>query len=202
MKKLRFGLWGLLLSAALLAACAPYTYHGSVIDTPSAAPDFTLTDHTGQPFQLSAQTGSVVLLFPGFTHCPEACPATLTQFKQIRRALGGQADQVKFVLLTVDPNRDSVPRLQEYLAAFDASFIGVTGERATLEPVWKAYGIFREERPLANPDHTGDHGAYDVDHTLRIYAIDQAGRLRITYTTDVSASDIASDVQVLLKETP
>lgn len=205
--RFKFQIIGLLsVFAALLAACgAAYTYHGSLIDPPVTAPDFTLTDHTGQPFTLSQQSGRVTLFFTGYTHCPDVCPATLAQLKQVHAALGGQAEQVQFALLTVDPERDTPERLREYLAAFEDKFIGLTGEVATMEAMWKDYGIYRAKQPLttATPGHAHGEGALDdyiVDHTTRFYVVDKAGHLRITYTIDVDNEDLVSDLQQLLNE--
>ncbi len=192
-----------LLAAVLLAACAPYTYHGSLIDPPVAASDFTLSDQHGGTFRLSDQAGRVVLLFPGYTACPDACPATLAQFKRIRNSLGADAERVRFVLLTVDPERDTAERLAEYLAGFDPGFVGLTGSVETLEPVWKSLGVFREKQPLSSAPaavaHEHADGDYLMDHTVRIYVVDTDGRLRLTYTADVAADDIARDVRQLLR---
>jgi protein SCO1/2 len=192
------------ISATLIAACAqPYTFHGSVIDPPVPAMDFTLTTHTGQPFQLSAHADRVTLLFFGYTHCPDACPATLAQFKQIHTRLGERAARVNFILITVDPARDTPQRLAEYLAGFNSAFLGLTGTDAELESVWRDYGIFRELRPLdaaTAPGHTHTDGNYEVDHTTRLYALDAQGQLRLTYTADTSTDDLMQDVQHLLNE--
>ncbi|MEK6574172.1 MAG: SCO family protein, partial [Chloroflexota bacterium] len=121
----------------------PYTFHGSLIDPPVPAVDFTLTDQTGQPFRLSEQAGNVVLLFFGYTSCPDVCPATLTQFKRIRTEMGKEADRVRFVLVTVDPQRDTAERLRQYLTGFDSSFVGLTGTWLDLDQVYRSYGVYQ-----------------------------------------------------------
>ena len=170
----------------------PYTFHGSVIDPAVAAADFTLTDQNGQPFRLSDQKGKVALIFFGYTNCPDVCPTTLTQFKKIRAQLGKSADRVEFVLITVDPQRDTPDRLRDYLAGFDPTFIGLTGSLPDLQAAYHEYGVY-QAIPTPEPDYT-------VDHTTRIYAVDPRGNLRVTYTIDTAVEDVARDVQQLIKE--
>lgn len=203
-----------LTMAGLQFFARPYVFSGSVIDPGVPAADFSLTDQRQQPFKLSAQTGKVVLLFFGYTACPDACPATLGQFKQIRAALGAEADAVKYVLVTVDPERDTPERLAGYLQGFDPAFIGLTGSTTALEAVWRDYGVYVAKQPIESatvvpptppPDthvhtHTVALGETDylVDHTVRIYAIDPEGKLRLTYSIDTSARDMAEDIKHLL----
>src|SRR5512135_226101 len=104
-----------------------YRFHGSVIDPPVRAADFSLIDQNGASYRLSDQKGKTVLLFFGYTHCPDECPGTLAQFKQIKQLLGKKADQVEFAMITVDPERDTVGQLRNYVPGFDPSFIGLTG---------------------------------------------------------------------------
>jgi len=166
----------------------PYVFHGAVIEPPVLASDFSLTDQNAQAFRLSAQAGHVVLLFFGYTTCPDECPATMARFKQIRSELGREAERVQFVLVTVDPEVDTPARLREFLAKFDPSFVGLTGTRAELEPVWKTYGVYQEKQ-----------SGGEVAHASRIYAIDAQGNLRLTYTTDTPAEEIARDIRQLLR---
>jgi len=182
---------GLTLAAAgTMLFAQPYTFHGSLIDPPVAAADFALTDQNGQPFRLSDQKGKVALIFFGYTNCADVCPTTLTQFKKIRAQLGQGADRVEFVFITVDPQRDTPDRLRDYLAGFDPTFTGLTGSLPDLEAAYHQYGVY-QAIPAPEPDYT-------VDHTTRIYAIDRRGNLRLTYTIDTAAEDMAQDVQQLL----
>ena len=193
-----------LIGAGTLWFSQPYTFNGSVIEPPISAADFRLRDQNDRPFRLSDQGGKIVLMFFGYTSCPDACPATLTRFRQVRADLGRGADQVRFVLVTVDPERDTSQRLREYLAAFDPSFIGLTSSVTNMERVWQDYGVYREKRPLESAvsdsgghSHTGEN--YEVDHTTRLYAVDLRGNLRLTYSAGISAEEIASDVRRLLR---
>jgi len=184
---------GVVIGVALVGAgtvwfARPYIFHGSVIGPPVLASDFSLTDQNEKPFRLSAQAGQMVLLFFGYTNCPDECPATMAQFKRIRAELGREAERVQFVLVTVDPEVDTPGRLGEFVAKFDPTFIGLTGTRAELEPVWKSYGVYQAKQSSG-----------EVAHNSRIYAIDARGNLRLTYTTDAPAAEIARDVQQLLR---
>ncbi len=184
----------LVLLALGLAGCQPYTFHGTLLEPPSPAADFALTNQDGQTARLSDFRGNFVLLFFGYTHCPDVCPATLTQFKRVKADLGKDAERVMFALVTVDPERDTPERLKEYLSQFDPSFVGLTGSLADLEPVWKSYGVYREKQ-------TGEGAAgYLMDHTARIYAVDARGNLRLTYTMDTDTNDLTQDVRYLTEE--
>jgi protein SCO1 len=186
-------LLGLVLIAVLVFA-RPYTYRGSLIEPPVPAADFTLTSGSGAPFQLSAQHGKLVLIFFGYTTCPDVCPATLGEMKQVRSRLGSQANNVQFVFITVDPQRDTPDRTGKYAAAFDPHFIGLSGSEAELTPVWKDYGVYREI--TQNESAAG----YLVNHSARIYLIDPAGSLRLTYTFGTPVDDILEDVRHVLKQ--
>jgi len=177
----------------LLAACsAPYQFHGTRLEPPRAAADFALTNQDGQTVRLSDYRGQLLLLFFGYTHCPDVCPTTLAQFKQVRAQLGSQADRARFVFITVDPERDTPELLRTYLAGFDPTFIGLTGAAADLEAVWKSYGVYREKRV--------EGSTYFVDHTARIYAVDARGNLRMTWLLDTDTADLLQDVRHLLEE--
>lgn len=182
---------GLLVSQSLARS---YTFQGSLIDPPLPAKDFVLVDQHGQLFRLSEQRGHVVLLYFGYTYCPDVCPATLAQYRQIKIALGDKAEQVRFVFATVDPERDTPEQLRSYLERFDGSFIGLSGPRADLERVWKDYGIYVAKNE-AEPS-TG----YLVDHSARIYVVDTQGNLRLTYSFGTDSQPIVQDVLVLLRE--
>ena len=121
-----------------------YTFQGSLIDPPVPAADFELTDQYGKPFRLSDQQGKIVFIFFGYTNCPDVCPVTLSDFMKIKQQLGEQAPDVKFVFITVDPERDGQEHLRKYLQRIDPDFIGLSGEHADLERVWDDYGVYQE----------------------------------------------------------
>jgi protein SCO1/2 len=172
----------------------PYSYQGSLIDPPMPAADIRLTDQSGKPFELNSLHGKVVLMFFGYTNCQDVCPATLANLKQIRAKLGSQAANVQVLFVTVDPERDSPQRLQQYLAGFDPSFMGLTGRRDELEPVWNDFGIYVAK------DTTASDLDYIIDHSGLIYAIDRKGMLRLTYTFDAGNDLIYQDIAHLVRE--
>jgi len=172
----------------------PYAYHGSLLETPVPAPEIELGDQHGNLFRLSEQRGQVTLIAFGYTNCPDVCPTTLAQFKQIKSGIGNAADSVHFVFITVDPERDTPERLRQFLGAFDPEFTGLSGSRSELEPVWQKYGVFQQKQA---PDSSGN---YTVDHTSRIYAIDKNGNFRLTYPYDLDAPAIVDDVRHLAEE--
>jgi protein SCO1/2 len=186
---------GLALTAAVWVLFPrAYTYQGSLIDPPVPAASINLGDQNGHPFRLDDQRGRIVLIFFGYTHCPDVCPATLSEYRQIKKLLGGSASQVRFMFITVDPQRDTQAYLKEYLGYFDPDLIGLTGSEAELEQVWKAYGVFRNVHPA---DASGN---YLVDHSARTYLIDLDGNWRLTYPFGTQAEKVVADINHLLKE--
>jgi len=173
-----------------------YRYQGVLIDPPAPAADFKLTDQHGQAFRLSEQRGKVVVMFFGYTYCPDVCPITLTEYKKIKAQLGVQADQVEFVYITVDPERDTVAQMGAYLSNFDPAFVGLTADRTTLEPVWAAYGVYQAKQD------TGSAAGYLVDHSALIYVIDAAGGWRINYPFGMEPEKISQDLRHLIAEAP
>lgn len=190
---------GVILGVAVLAVgwkvfAQPYTYQGSLIDPPVSAAEIENPDQYGNPFRLSEQRGKVVLLFFGYTNCPDVCPTTLAQFKQIKAKLGDLADQTRFVFITVDPERDTQERVRLYLDNFDPSFVGLSGDRSDLEAIWQNYFVYQAKQD------TGSAAGYVVDHTSRIYAIDKEGNLRMTYPFEMEQEAILDDVRHLIQE--
>jgi protein SCO1/2 len=183
---------GLAAVYILLGNTRSYTFQGSLIDPPVGAPKFVLTNVDGQPFQLSELDGQVVIIFFGYTSCPDVCPVTLTDFLRIRDKLGRRADQVSFVFVTVDPERDTPERMKKYLTNFDPEIIGLTGERSELEPVWASYGVYQLKADA------GSEGNYLVDHSSRTYIIDQEGNLLLTYMFGTENESIVADVRHLV----
>jgi protein SCO1/2 len=166
----------------------PYSFQGSVINPPVPAPDFTLTDQNDQTFRLSDQRGEVVLLFFGYTHCPDECPATMAQFKQIQAHLGDNSNRVRFVFITVDPENDNPQAIAAFLGKFDSSFTGLTGSADQLMSVWKDYGVYqaKDSSTGLSPDL--------IEHSSYIYAIDMQGNLRLTYPLGTDAAAITADI--------
>ena len=197
MKRFSFLLIGLVLGLAIVLAAwsfadQNYTYQGVLIDPPAQAADFTLVDQNGSPFRLSEQRGKLALIFFGYTNCLDVCPATLAEFMQIKTALGDQAADVRFVFITVDPERDTQQRIKTYLSAFDPEFIGLTGDSAALEAIWRSYGVYVER---SDPGGSSD---YMVDHSTRTYLIDPQGNWRLNYPFGMEYEKISQDILHLL----
>ncbi|MGW8224714.1 MAG: SCO family protein [Anaerolineales bacterium] len=183
---------GLITMYLVLGTDREYTFQGSLIEPAVPAPQFELTDMNGNLFQLSQLEDQVVVMFFGYTSCPDVCPVTLTEFLQIRSKLGPAAEQVSFVFVTVDPERDTPERMRKYLTNFDPEIIGLTGERSDLEPVWADYGVYQ-----ARAEGSSD-GNYLVDHSSRVYVIDRAGNLRLTYLFGTESELITEDIRHLV----
>jgi protein SCO1/2 len=176
------------------ALTGPYQYQGSLIDPASPAPAFDLPSTRGADFALAEQRGQAVVLFFGYTSCPDICPTTLGDFKAVQSRLGKQADQVEFVFITVDPARDNLARVKDYVEIFDPGFIGLSGGVEQLRPVWEAYGIYAEKSDV------GSAGGYLVDHTARIYVINPEGELQLTFPQGMAPEAMADDLAHLLSE--
>ena len=192
-----FGVAGTLALVLLVWAAAfarPYELHGSEITTEVQAPAVNLTRADGSPFRISALKGKIVLLFFGFTSCPDVCPTTLADFKRVKADLGEKADQLAFIFITVDPQRDTPEGAQAYAAGFDPQFIGLSGSETELEPVWQGYGVYRKIT------ESGSAASYEVDHSSRVYLVDTTNRLRVTYPYGTPVEDLTADIRFLLKE--
>ena len=165
------------------------------MEPPTAAPDFTLTDHHGAPFTLSRARGNVVLLFFGFTSCPDICPTTLGSIKSALLPLGTDAQRVRVAMVTVDGARDTPDVLGPFMAAFDPGFLGLSGTSQELASVYRLYGIEVTRRDL--PDSALD---YTIDHTASLSVIDSAGLVREVFFHGTPLEQMTADLRLLLRE--
>lgn len=180
-----------LVSLALHAA-SDATLIAGTFDPPREAPELKLQGSNGKELNLHDYRGKIVILGFGFTSCPDVCPTNLATLALARKKLGTLADQVQVVYVTVDPETDTAERMRQYLVAFDPTFVGGTGDLATLAAVRKAYGILATRTT---------HGAgYTIAHSSYLYLIDRAGRLRALMPYGHSADDFGHDVRLLLSE--
>jgi protein SCO1/2 len=169
------------------------TFRGTEMpETPIA--DFELTDQNGQPFQLNEQRGKVVLFFFGYTFCPDVCPLTLSTWKRVHDALGADTAQVKFVYVTVDPQRDTPEKLKTHLAVFSSDFIGLTGSPDALKEVYAAFGVYAEKVNIA-----ASAAGYLMNHSTRMFVVDQNGVWRLLIGHDAAVEDIVHDIRLLLR---
>ncbi len=182
---------GLLLSSCALGAPE---YRGAGFENPALSPDFTLPSTQGGEFTLSEQTGKVVLLFFGYTYCPDICPAALGTLKSTLNQLSAEEqEQVVVVFVTIDPERDTLDRLKAYLENFNAGFIGVVPTLDQLQTLKGEYGI------VANKEEVQPDGSYLMAHSSVIYGINLEGKLQLGFFNELTSEDIAHDVQLLLK---
>jgi protein SCO1/2 len=166
---------------------------GNIVDPPQPLTDFTFTADNGNPMSLSDFAGDYVLLAFGYTHCPDVCPNTLLNFRQVKRDLGEDSDNVSFLFLSVDGERDTPEVLDRYLERYDPEFIGMSGEDDTLHAIQEEYGLFYEIRENVN-----SAAGYLVEHTASRFLIDPQGRLIRIYSFTDNAEDIAADIQSML----
>ncbi|HEX5683033.1 MAG TPA: SCO family protein [Ideonella sp.] len=176
--------------ASTLAATGQALKAG-VFEPPQAAPEFSLRGSDGAELKLSRFRGKLVLLVFGFTNCPEVCPTTLATLAEARKAMGADAAAVQVVYVTVDPERDDVNRIRQYLGAFDPTFIGGTGSPEALAAVRKGYGVAAQK--VTTPG-----GGYGMNHSSSVYLVDRAGRLRAMMPYGHGAKDFVHDLKLLL----
>lgn len=188
-------LMGSLIGLALVA-CSPEQSFKNVDITGSKVfgTDFSLLDPDGKVRTLADFKGKAVLMFFGYTQCPDVCPTTLTEMQQVMALLGPKADKVQVLFVTVDPERDSASILKQYVPAFDSRFLGLRpADEAALEKVTKDFKIYYKKVPGTSP------GSYTMDHTAGSYAFDPEGRLRLYIKHAQGAETLAQDLKELLK---
>lgn len=156
---------------------------------------FELTDHHGTKRTLEDFRGKVVLLFFGYTGCPDMCPTTLALLAGTMKELGEDAGKVQGLFVTVDPKRDTPQLLAQYVPAFYPTFLGLYADEATTERTVREFkGYFHANRP-------NEHGSYTVDHSAQVYVFDPAGRLRLyIQPPEATPQSVAHDVRLLLRE--
>lgn len=179
-----------------LFACSPKQSFKNVDITGSKAfgTDFSLVDPDGKVRTLADFKGKAVLMFFGYTQCPDVCPTTLTEMQQVMTLLGPQSDKVQVLFVTVDPERDTASILKQYVPAFDTRFLGLRpADEAALEKVTKDFKIYYKKVPGSSP------GSYTMDHTAGSYAFDPEGRLRLYIKHAQGPETLAQDLKELLK---
>ena len=170
-----------------------HQFHGTVLRAPEPASNFTFNDANGAPVSLHDFRGKVVMLYFGYTYCPDVCPATLVELKQAVEQIGNKADRVQVIMISVDPERDTPEKIQEYVSYFHESFIGLTGTEEEILGLTTQYGVFFEK-------HEGSAASgYLIDHTATVTVIDRDGHLRLLYAFDTASEDIADDLEYLVR---
>ena len=182
----------LLVVCLVLANCTKPAFNNIDITGADYARDFALTDVDGRPRTLGDYRGKAVVLFFGYTHCPDVCPTTLAQLAQARRLLGPQADRVQVLFVTLDPERDTPQLLARYVPAFDPSFVGLTGTPQQIEAVAREFKVFFQKVPGPTPD------SYTLDHSSGSFVFDPQGHVRLFLTDRSGPDQIAADLKRLL----
>jgi protein SCO1/2 len=185
--------WSIITCSLALAACdGGPKFRSTDITGAGYGRTLELTDHGGQARRLEDFRGKAVVLFFGFTHCPDICPTTLAELAQAIKQLGPDAQRVQVLFVTVDPERDTREALAKYVTAFDPRFLGLYGDLAATRKAAQEFKIYYEKRK------TGD--TYSVDHSAQSYVIDAQGRLRLLVRAERIAADLPDDLRTLLKE--
>lgn len=186
----------LILTLCLLASCDANPGAKNFVGTDITGADFSqalsLTDHTGTPRTLNDFKGKVVLLFFGFTHCPDVCPTTMLDLKNTMKLLGDKADEVQVLFVTVDPERDTQEVLAKFVPSFDSRFLGLRGNMEQTAETLKNFKIYYAKVPGKSDND------YSIDHSAGMYAFDKQGKVRLYLSYGQKPEDIASDVEKLL----
>lgn len=167
-------------------------FHAEDVSARNLGRVLRLQDSSGNYRNLSEFRGNVVLVFFGFTQCPDVCPTELARLAEVRRGMGPSAQKLQVLFVTLDPERDSAEFLREYALAFDASFIALRGTTVETEAAASEFRVAYQKVPGSAP------GRYTIDHSIYVYAIDPAGRLRLRFTPEMSNEMVREDLAKLL----
>jgi len=184
-----------LMAAAGLAACSPDkpAFKGVDITGAEYAKDFALTDQHGQVRSIKDFAGKAVVVFFGYTQCPDVCPTTLQELQQVKRLLGADGDRLQAVFVTVDPERDTTELLKAYMESFDPSFVALRPGPEQLQALLKDFKIYAKK--VDGKTAT----SYTMDHSAQSYIYDPQGRLRLYSRYGSGPQAMADDLRLLLK---
>jgi protein SCO1/2 len=182
------------LLALALAACAPEQFRATDITGADFARTLKLTGHDGKPRALSDFVGKVVVVFFGYTQCPDVCPTTLSRLAAVAKELGSDADRMQVLFVTVDPERDTQEVLAQYVPAFDPRFIGLYGDAEATARTAKEFKVLYQKQP----GKTGQ--SYTVDHSAGTFIYDRAGRVRLFVRHEMPVEDLVHDLRILLEQ--
>jgi protein SCO1/2 len=180
------------LCAVLVMACSPPTFKSVDITGAGYGRGFTLESATGGRRSLTDFRGKVVVVFFGFTQCPDVCPTTLSDFAEARKQLGADGDRLQVIFITIDPERDTTQVLSQYVPGFDPSFVALRGSAEETAAVAKEFKIFYQKVAGKTPT------SYTIDHTAGAYVFDKEGRLRLFVRHGTAVPDIVADLRHLL----
>ena len=192
----------LCLLACSLTACGPQSQSGAPkfqLTDVTGAPfgkSLALTDHTGKPRTLADFQGKVIVLFFGFTQCPDICPTTLAEMAKVVKELGPDGNKVQVLFVSVDPERDTQQLLSQYVTAFNPDFIGLRGDAEATQKAAKEFKVYVNKQPPKN----GSNGNYSVDHSAGTFVLDQRGQLRLFAQHNAGSQALIGDIRTLLKQ--
>ena len=187
--------WILVCACALAAGCSPDApkFMASDVTGTTFGRDFALTDHTGKARTLADYRGKVVVLFFGYTQCPDVCPTTLSELAEVMRRLGPDAKKVQVLFATIDPERDTAELLSNYVPAFDPSFVGLYGDAAATARTAKEFKVIYQKQPGPTPS------TYTMDHSAGTFVFDPKGRLRLYVGYGQGPDVFTHDIRELLR---
>lgn len=196
----RLGLVALFFVIVSLSGCAPaHTFTGVVFDDLQPVGELRGTTHNGTSFDLADLKGKLVLVFFGYTFCPDVCPMTLADVSGAMRIIADEdpkaADSLAALFVTIDPERDTVERLAQYVPAFHPDILGIVVDPSALEEVKSAFGVYAAKSEA----NVSSAAGYLMDHTAGIYVVDRKGNLLALFSHDTPADVLAADLKVLLK---
>lgn len=173
------------------------SFHGTTYDETGPAPAFALVDHHGRPATLESYRGHPVLLFFGYTHCPDICPLTLARLQRSVRAAGRPGEDVRILLVTNDPERDTPPVLRSYVSKFGPQVVGLTGDSASMARAMAGYGAYTMPAEAGHAHGGAPARPAMIPHSSVVYGIDRQGRLRVVITEGAKQEWIDADVKTL-----
>lgn len=184
------------LIAWAVASCAADrpSFRGTDISGVPWGKDFTLVSHVGQPISTEEFRGKVLILFFGYTHCPDICAPTLAKLAALRRQLGAESEAVQVLFMTVDPAHDTPDQLRRFVGAFDSTFIGLTGSPEQIDTVAREHKVSYSQ---------GGHASGEsptIDHSGAVLVKDRRGRPRLLFRNEASVADMEHDIRLLLKQ--
>jgi protein SCO1/2 len=183
-------------ATGLLGACSENKPQFVSIDVTGAnyAKNFELTDHNGQVRHLTDFSGKIVVMFFGYTQCPDVCPTSMAELAEVKKALGKDGDKLQGIFVTVDPERDKPEMLKAYMGNFDPTFLALTTTPDKLAELAKDYKVYYKKVDGKTPT------SYTMDHSAGSYVYDTKGQLRLFTRYGSGAAALAQDIQLLLKE--
>jgi protein SCO1 len=177
-----------------VTACADKpSFRNTDITGAEFAREFSLTDHNGTRRTLADFKGKAVVVFFGFTQCPDVCPTTMAEMSEVTQQLGEDGKRLQVLFITVDPERDTAALLKQYVPAFNANFLGLTGTVEEVTKVAKEFKVFFQKQPTKTP------GGYTMDHTANSYVFDAQGKVRLVVKHGLGAAPLVQDLKQLLK---